>query len=388
MVHANQAAAADSLFFHLNTAPGSRLFGGESFLLGGSTDLRELAPGVRAGDLSGIVAVTMPAAARLRSFPPVSLALIPDWDRKLDVLAMASLHRDIRSIAGTPSWMLLLFQRLAALHPDRPASLAPIFPNLEMIVHGGVGFGPYRDIFAQWLAGTRAVTREVYAASEGYVAAADLGPDDGMRLMLDHGLFFEFVPPEDVGGAAPRRYWLGDADIGVDYALAVTSNAGLFSYVIGDLVRLVSKSPPRLLFSGRLGHELSLFGEHLTGAELDAAVTAAARGQGGGVSDFCAASRAPTRDEPRGQHVFVVEFVGEGPDGGAFAAALDAALRAGNADYAAHRAGDVQLLAPAVRFVPVGSFSDWMRRRGRLGGQNKVPRVVALEELERIGGGT
>jgi hypothetical protein len=386
MVGANQYAAHQTLLFHVENNPDSRLLAGESFLLGGSTDLRPLAPGVKAGDLSGIAAVTMPFPARLRAFPPASLALIPDWDEKLDRLARAALHRDIRSFAGTPSWLLLLFQRLADLHASHPGSLGAIYPDLELIIHGGVGYAPYRDIFARWLEGTRATTREVYAASEGYIASADADPDDGMRMLLDNGLFLEFVPVEELTAANPTRHWIESAEIGVDYALVLSSNAGLFGYVIGDIVRLVSRAPPRLVVTGRLGHALSVFGEHLTGAELDAAITAAARAAGGTVTDYAAAARLPTAANPRGQHVFVVEFSGGDTDPAAFATVLDAALAAGNADYAAHRARDVQLVAPEVRFVAPGSFAAWMRARGRLGGQNKVPRVVAEGEIAAIGG--
>lgn len=384
MVSANKRAAHRTLLYHVMNRPRSRLLGGENFLLGGSTDLRELAPGVRAGDLSGIAAVTMPVWARQRAFPPLDIALIPDWDMKLDRLARGALGRDMRSIAGTPSWLLVLFQRLAALHPARPDSLAPIFPNLELVIHGGVGFAPYRDLFAQWLAGTGALTREVYAASEGYVAAADAGPDDGMRLMLDNGLFMEFVPPEELSAPSPRRYWIEDAALDTDYALVLSTNAGLFGHVVGDVVRLISRDPPRVVFAGRLGHELSVFGEHLTGFELDRAVAAAAHALGGGVTDYCAAGRWPNAAEPRGRHVFIVEMNPPGADGAAFARALDAALAAGNADYAAHRARDVQLLPPEIHLVAPGTFAAWMRRRGRLGGQNKVPRVVGEREASDL----
>jgi hypothetical protein len=379
MVAANRRAARDVLGFHLLSRKSSRIFGGENFLLGGSTGLRVLAPGVRAGDLSGIAACTVPPLARQRVFPPLDLALISDWDEKLDRLARAAIGRDIRSISGTPSWLLLLFQRLAELHPNRPRSLAGIFPNLDLIIHGGVGFVPYRDAFAQLLDGCHAETREVYPASEGFFAAADAGPEDGLRLMLDNGVFFEFVEPASIDGPSPARRWIADAELGRDYALVVSTNAGLFGYVVGDAVRLINRAPPRIVFAGRLSHELSVFGEHVTGAEMDAAIATAARACGGAVTDYTAAARLPTEAEPRGRHVFVVAFAGVDRDPAEFARVLDAALARGNADYAAHRARDVQLLPPEVRLVDAEVFTDWMRAKGRLGGQNKVPRVVGSE---------
>jgi hypothetical protein len=384
MIRANRRAAQDTLAFHALNHPSARLFGGLNFLLGGSTELRPLTRGVQAGDLSGIAAATMPWLARTRAFPPRDLALIADWDTKLDRMARAALGRDIRSIAGTPSWLLMLFQRLSALQPDRPRTLAGIFPNLELIVHGGTGFAPYRDLVEAWMQGTAAATREVYAASEGYIAAADAQPEDGLRLMLDNGLFFEFVRVANIGTADAPRAWLGNVALGEDYALVLSSNAGLFAYIIGDIVRFVSLSPPRIVVVGRLAHELSVFGEHVIGAELDAAIDAAARASGGHAVEYTAAALLPRAAESRGQHLFAVEFEGASKDVRAFARVLDETLMRLNADYQTHRHKDAQLLAPRVMFVVPGTFEGWMRARGRLGGQNKVPRVVAVEEMAAI----
>ncbi len=387
MIRANQRAAQHTLGFHVLNHPGARLLGGMNFMLGGSTALRELAPGIQAGDLSGIAAATMPPLARTRAFPPKDLALIADWDAKLGAVAKAALPLDIRSIAGTPSWLLMLFQRLSDLHPRKPSRLAEIFPHLELIVHGGTGFDPYRDMFAAWMEGGAIATREVYAASEGYIAAADANPQDGLRLMLDNGLFFEFVRPAELVSPKPVRHWIGSARKNQDYALIITSNAGLFSTIIGDVVRLVSLSPPRIVVSGRLDHELSVFGEHLIGAELDAAVAQAARACGGTVADYTATARLPKRHDPHGQHIFAVEFSNPAADPGAFAQEIDRTLMRMNDDYAAHRRRNAQLLAPEIIFVPPGRFEDWMRSRGKLGGQNKVPRVLtdalAFAELTR-----
>lgn len=379
MIRSNRDAAQDVLAFHLAACPESKLFGGVNLLLGGSTALRRMGPGVRSGDLSGIAAATMPGWARTRAWPPQDIALLGDWDEKLGRMAAGALGRDIRSISGTPSWMLVFFERLSALHPDRPRTLGALFPKLELIVHGGVGFGPYKPAFARWLEGSRTELREVYPASEGFIAAADRGPGEGMRLMLDHGLFMEFIPTEDVGKPNPRRAWIGNAEPGRDYALALTSNAGLWSMLLGDRVHLLGLDPPRILMAGRLAHELSLFGEHVTDIELDRAIAAAAQSTGCSVTEYTAYGFLT--GDGRGRHLFAIEPATGTINPQAFGLALDRQIRNGNADYATHRFADVQLLPPLIQVIPPGGFSHWMARRRKLGGQNKVPRVIADEAL-------
>lgn len=327
--------------FHLAACPQSRVFGDSNLLLGGSVGLERLAPGVKAGDLSGIAADDIPWWGRRRAFPPRDLALIGDWERKVAAIAPASLREDIRSISGTPSWMLF-FDQLAVLRPDRPRRLVAHYPNLELVVHGGVSFTPYRDSMEIWLEGGHAGTREVYAASEGFIAMADRGPGQGLRLVLDRGLFFEFVRPAELDQEQPDRRWLGNAEVGVEYALVLSSNAGLWSYVVGDRVMLTGREPPRLLITGRTAFTLSAFGEHLIAQELDQATTEAARALGGAVADYAAGPVFPGDGRTRGGHVFVVEMTPHpaSPDAGArFATVLDAALARQNADYADYRAG-------------------------------------------------
>ncbi len=331
----------------------------------------------------------MPFWARAYSFPPPSLALVADWDRKLDLLARRSLQEPIRSLSGTPSWLLLLFERLASLRPDRPRHLQSFYPGLELLVHGGVSFAPYRAAFEAWLADSRTELREVYPASEGFIAVADRGAGEGMRLILDNGLFFEFVPVAELDTPAPTRHWVGNAETGVEYALVLSTCAGLWSYVLGDVVRLVSRAPPRLLVTGRTSYYLSAFGEHLSGGEIEAAVLRAAEAIGERASEFAVGSETTGA---RGRHAFIVEFAGAPPGGEAaarFGAVLDAALSGANEDYRAHREGG-QLLPPRLVAAPPGTFEAWMRARGRLGGQNKVPRVITdpqlLGSLERQAG--
>ena len=378
-IRANARAALDVLVHHLADRPRSRVLAGRVFTLGGSTGLDRRAAGVHSGDLSGIAAATAPAWARPRMFPPRALEALADWEVKIDRIAERSPGADVRAVAGTPSWLLIFFDRLAET-AGRP--LAEVWPDLELLIHGGVAWPPYRARFADLLAGSGAATREVYPASEGFFAVADGADGAGLRLLADNGIFYEFVPVSELGAAAPTCHWVGDAEPGVDYALVVTTNAGLWRYAVGDTVRLVSRDPPRVLVTGRTSYMLSAFGEHVIGAELERAVADAAAAIGATVSDFAVGSLFSDRPGARGGHLFVVEFAEAGVGDvrlARFAASVDSTLERLNEDYAAHRAGGYGLDAPRVAAMPPGGFAAWMKSRGKLGGQNKVPRVVGDE---------
>lgn len=382
MVAANARAARRLLGYHSLARPRSRVLGGKLFMLGGSTDLAERAPGVFSGDLSGIAAANVGRLLRRRALPPVDLALIADWEEKVARVAESCAGEDVRLIAGTPGWLLVFFDALARRRGG-PVDLARWFPALEVLVHGGVDFAPYRRRFEALLAGTGAELREVYAASEGFVAAADRGPDDGLRLQLDAGLFYEFVPVGELDAPEPRRLWIGNAEPGVEYALALSSCAGLWGYVLGDTVEIAGLEPPRLRVTGRTAYTLSAFGEHLAAAEIEAAIACAAEAVGACVSDWSVGAVYPDGSGAPGGHLYFVET--DAPVAEAaravFAARLDSALCERNADYEAHRAGGFGMKAPDLRFLPPGSFAAWMKARGRLGGQHKVPRVAADPDL-------
>ena len=323
---------------------------------------------MRQGDLSGIAAHEVPSLLRRWSWPPEEIALLADWDAKLDRLAREAPAAQIRALSGTPSWLLVLLERLAARHGKPP------LPGLELLIHGGVAFAPYRDRIAPFLPAGCA-TREVYPASEGFVAIADRGDGEGMRLNLDRGCFFEFVPLEELDATEPTRHWAATIETGVDYAVVVSSCAGLFGYVLGDTVRFVDRAPPRLLVTGRTSWTLSAFGEHLAGEEIEAALLHAAAQAGIGVLEYAV---GPEFLGHAGRHRWCIEAEGH-CDPARLATLLDAALRAENDDYAAHRDG-AQLAAPEVVLLRAGAFAGWMRAQGKMGGQHKVPRVVADPE--------
>ena len=388
MRRSNVRAGAELMVHHVANRPESRLLAGRVFMLGGSTGLVRQAPGVSSGDLSGIAAAEMPGWARLRYFPPRDLEAIADWEEKIDRFAARSLDEEISAVAGTPSWLLIFFERLAGIAGSRSGRIADIWPRLEMLSHGGVAWAPYRDRFAALLEGSGAETREVYPASEGFFGIADRGDGEGLRLLLDTGIFYEFIPLDGLDSAEPDCRWIGDAEPSVNYALAVTTCAGLWRYLVGDTVMLVERDPPRVLVTGRTSYMLSAFGEHVIGAEVERAVAEAARAIGATVSDFAAGSLFPEAAGQRGGHLYIVEFGaesgGSGPDAARqarFAETLDAALCRLNDDYDAHRAGGYGLDAARVSLMPPGGFAAWMKSRGKLGGQNKVPRIVNDRDL-------
>ena len=380
MNRSNRRAAGDLLVWHVTNRPQSRLLAGRVFVLGGSTGLQRRAPGVTSGDLSGITASVMPRWARLRSFPPRHLEDISDWNVKIDRFARDSLGQPIHAACGVPSWLLIYFDHLLETARIRDGRIASVYPGFELLVHGGVSWGPYRERFAALLEGSHAETREVYAASEGFFAMADRGADAGMRLQLDNAMFFEFAPVDGQQVRTDACRWIGDVEEGVNYALVVSTAAGLWRYLVGDTVTFTTLDPPRILFTGRTAHMLSAFGEHVIVAELEQAVSGAARAIGATVSDFAVGSIFSSRAGERGGHLHVVEFSAPLIDERLlelFATSLDDILRSVNADYAAHRAGDWGMDPPRIEIMPPGGFAAWMAAQGKLGGQHKVPRVIA-----------
>ena len=387
MIRSNVKAGVDLLCHHVNYRPHSQLFGGKSFVLGGSTDLVQEAADIWSGDLSGIAVKTLPWWAARRYFPDPHLALLKNWEEKIDTLSRLSLTEDIRMISGVPSWMLLFLNKVWSLRPEAHGRVAKIYEHLEMIVHGGVNFTPYRKQFEDILVGSHAELREVYPASEGFIAIQDRGPGEGMRVVPDHGIFFEFIPVDELDRSSPRRLWAQNVEPGVEYAIALTTCAGLWSYLIGDTVRVVERNPLRLLVTGRTSYYLSAFGEHLTAEELEDAVSSSAAAVGLSVTDYATGALYPRTPAELGGHLIVIEPSASLPQGimketaTKLAELIDRRLCARNDDYEAHRAQGFGLNRPTIQLVNPGTFAEWMKSRGKLGGQNKVPRIVTNQDL-------
>ncbi len=384
MLRSNQRASLDLLVHHFRNRPQSRALAGKNFWLGSSTDLSSPSPGVFAGDLSGIVIKTMPFWGRWLTFPSPELALLKDWEQKIERFAKESVKQKISILSGVPPWLLLLLKQLAQIIPGADSDLSLAYPDLEMLVHGGVNFAPYEQQFKKLLSNSHAELREIYPASEGFIAIADRASGEGLRLILDHSIFFEFVPLDELKNSNPTRHWVSNIEIGVNYAVVLTNCAGAWSYVLGDTVKFIEQKPPRLLITGRTSYFLSAFGEHLIEEEIEDGVSSAAQALSQSVADFSVGPIFPQNANDLGQHLFVIEFANSAPDAqtiGRFTELLDQKLCERNEDYAAHRANGFGLKAPQIKVVAPGFFSAWMKSRGKFGGQHKVPRVINDQAL-------
>ena len=388
MLRSNRKAAFTTMSFFRYAHPNDAVLTGRVFFLGGSTNLTRMPRAERpvlAGDLSGIAAREFPGLLRPYTFPPLDLALGDDWDQKVQILAERSATLPITVLGGVPSWLLVLFDRLKRVTGKR--TISEIWPSLRLVIHGGTRFDPYRGLFRQEIGSDAVHFLDTYPSSEGYVASED--PRHGMlRLIPDHGVFFEFVPVEELGKDSPTRHTVADLEPGVQYAVVLTTCAGLWSYVLGDTVCFERRQPPLLRFTGRTRYFLSAFGEHLISEEVERAVAAAAAANGAAVTDFHVGPVFPARPEAPGRHRYLVEFAQPPADLARFAADLDAELCRLNEDYRAHRgSGGISLAAPEVVAVRRGGFADWMRARGKFGGQHKVPRMDNTGRLtEELGG--
>ena len=320
----------------------------------------------------------LPPVIRSRYSPGPSISVIADWETRIEAMATQAGRQDVRLLCGMPSWVLVLFDRIARARAlaGRPiGSIGECWPHLKVFVHGGVAFPPYRTVCDQWI-GCPVELVEVYPASEGFVGL-QTERAGGLTLMLDYGIFYEFIPVEDLGAASPRRHTVADVELGLAYAVVLTTPAGLWSYLLGDTVRFVARDPLRLEITGRTRHFANAFGENVIVEEVERALVAACRRAHAEVVEFTVAPRYPSAEEPRGGHDWLVEFA-EPPRCplDVFTRALDETLRALNGDYRAKRATGVGMVEPRLVELPAGTFYRWMRGQGKLGDQHKVPRVT------------
>ena len=364
-------AARRALLHHVARTGSAEFVGGKMIFLQGSPTLTNTEGGVPLGRLSGIVAHHIPAYLQRNRLPSWETNTIDDWEEKVEAIVRETAGEDLRLISGIPSWVQMYFERL--LEYTGKANVLEVFPNFSLFVFGGVAYAPYADRFRELIGGD--VPRvETYPASEGFIAYQDGEPGEGLLVNADDGLFLEFIPADEYGNPDARRLGLGEVEMGVNYAVVITSNAGLWAYDIGDTVRFVSLAPARVLVTGRIKHFTSAFGEHVIAEEVEGAMAKAVEAAGGQVVEFHVAPEV-NPDAGLPYHEWLVEFAGRPANLEAFALALDAALQERNPYYRDLIAGSV--LRPAVLTpLPPGAFHDAMARRGKLGGQNKVPRLA------------
>jgi len=376
--------AKDVLTMYYNFNPDSDLLTGKGLVIGGSHTISQMNTDVHYGDLSAVLLHNSPIWAHWIRTPELSIALLDEWENKIEQLAMSTITENVTSISGVPTWTLVLIRRI--LEITGKSNLSEVWPSFELYIHGGVSFTPYLEQFRK-LIGKDIHYLDMYNASEGFFAAQGNPNDDGMLLFLDHGIFMEFMPVAEYGKANPETIGLADVELGQQYALVINTNGGLWRYLLGDTVQFTSLYPFRIKVSGRLKHFINAFGEEVIVDNSDKAIAIASEKTGAVVNDYTAAP-VYFGDTGNGAHEWLVEFEKEPSSMAVFVTELDKALQSINSDYEAKRYKDIALSMPVMYSLEKGVFSAWLKSKGKLGGQHKVPRLSNdrkyIEEIHAI----
>jgi hypothetical protein len=370
----------DMITLLINNKPETRIFEGKGLSIGGSLSNNPLNSSLLLGDVSAVVMKNLPIWAQIIRTPSLDVALMDDWDQKIEKMAIETSKENVTSILGVPTWTLVLIEKILEITGKK--SILEVWPNFEFLVHGAVAFGPYRELFQNLVFPSSEVRfLEIYNASEGFFAIQDdLSLPDEMLLMLDYGIFYEFIPIGAHGEEVDQIVSLDQVMLGVNYAMLITTNSGLWRYKIGDTVKFTSILPYRIKISGRTKHFINAFGEELIIENAEKAISVACIQTNSEIKDYTAAP-AYMEGGKKGSHEWVVEFSKAPKDLRIFVEILDRTLREVNSDYDAKRSYDLVLELPQVLVAPKGTFYAWMRARGKLGGQHKVPRLSNNREF-------
>ena len=363
-------AGKDLLSIYANNHPENSLFSNKNLRLGGSSELYEDF-NTKFGDLSAIIIENLPFWVEITTTPSKKVSLMSEWESKLKAIVSEVKNEDVGSITGVPSWMMVLLQRTLA--ETGKENIAELWPNIEVFFHGGISFKPYKDQYRK-LIGKDINYYEIYNASEGFFAIQDQAGSDEMLLMLDYGIFYEFIPMEDFHAGVRTAIPISEVEIGKNYAVVITTNGGLWRYLIGDTVRFTSVNPYRIKISGRTKHYINAFGEELMIDNVETALKMACDKLDASISDYTGAPVFMT-NQSKGCHEWIFEFTKKPTDLEEFAVIFDNNLKTLNSDYEAKRYNNITLKAPIIHSAKPNLFYEWMASRGKLGGQNKVPRL-------------
>lgn len=370
--HCHLKGTRDTMTLFYRHRSDAQQFEKKTLLMGGSLTPFDAASGTISGDISAIMIHNMPAVARSFVTPDIATALLPDFEEKIDRMVKISGRQDVVMIGGVPTWTVVLFKKMLEYYGK--SHILEIWPNLQGYVHGGVSFTPYRKQFQDFLPSENITYQEIYNASEGYFAAQDDFQQNDMLLLLDNGVYYEFLPMEEWQSENPRAIALAEVELGKQYALVISTNAGLWRYKIGDTVTFTSLRPYRIRITGRTKQFINVFGEEVVVENTDRALALACHKTGAIALEY---TLAPIflEKENKGGHEWLIEFEKRPADLSSFAAILDQELQNLNSDYEAKRFHDLALKQLQVHALPSGTFEAWMKARGRFGGQNKVPRL-------------
>lgn len=375
----------DVAAMYLKNHPYSTTFGGKCLMLTGTVNRNPDYKKAYNGDISGILVKRLPAWINFMRTPSREIALLPDWEEKINRIIASTKNVDVRFIGGVPSWMLVLANRI--LEVTGKNDLREIWPRLELFIHGAVNFSPYRAPFKKLIPHDDMYYYETYNASEGFFALQDSDHHGEMRLMVDYGIYYEFMPMDEIHRANPRTLTLQEVELDTNYALVISTNGGLWRYMIGDTIKFTSKKPFRIMVTGRTKHFINAFGEELMVENAERAIEYASLRTKSLVKEFTAAPIYLSNNHS-GAHEWLIEFEHAPENIDEFTDLLDDKLKEINSDYEAKRKGDYILQRPLVHVLPKNSFYNWMKHKGKLGAQQKIPRLQndrkQLEEIVQV----
>ncbi len=360
-----------SIYFHNH--PNSLIFSGRGLAMGGSSTISEVNnESYYTGDLSAILIQNLPMWVQLRKTPRQTIALMDEWESKIEKMARVTSEHNVTSISGVPSWALVLIRRI--LEITGKDNLIDVWPNLEAFFHGGVNFSPYREQFKKLIHSDHVSYMETYNASEGFFGIQDRTDHNDMLLMLDYGIFYEFLPMEELNKEFPQTVNLENIEIDWNYAVVISTNGGLWRYLIGDTVKFTSINPYRILITGRTKNFINAFGEEIIMENAEKALNTACEKCNATITEYTAAPVYFNNNE-NAAHEWLIEFDRPPDNPDFFVDSFDNALKSLNSDYEAKRYKGIVLREPIVRHVPQNTFYSWMKKRDKLGGQHKVPRL-------------
>lgn len=362
----------DCVSSYLAIHPKSKIFKGKSLILGGSHEPNLNTPNSMVGDLSAILIENVPKAVNLTRIPKKKVALLSDFEQKRDQIAEIAMHKNVTNISGVPSWMMAVLTRMMEIAGEK--NLDNIWPNLEVFFHGGVAFTPYREQYKKIITNPDMVYMETYNASEGFFGIQTDINDPAMTLMIDYGVFYEFIPMSEFGKPDPKVVPLWGVETGVNYAMAISTTCGLWRYIIGDTVMFTQKNPYKFIITGRTKHFINAFGEELIVDNAEKGLEQACIATGAQVKEYTAAPIFMD-DNAKCRHQWLVEFAKEPESVEEFAAILDRSLQAINSDYEAKRYKNITLQPLEIIKAKEGLFDLWLKNKGKLGGQHKIPRL-------------
>jgi hypothetical protein len=375
----------DVLALYTNQFPDSTILRGKSLTLGGSHQINNYSTQSYYGDLSAILIENLPFWANFIRTPSAEIALIPDFEEKVEKITKIAIKENVTNIAGVPSWNLVLLKHILDFTGN--TNLLDIWPNLELFTHGGVSFDPYRDQFKKIIPSDQMHYLETYNASEGFFGIQDDLSDSSMLLMLDYGVFYEFVPLDKLNDPSPPAYTIDEVEKGINYALLISTNGGLWRYLIGDTIEFTSLSPHKFKITGRTKYFINAFGEEIVHENAEKALMTACKHTDADIKDYTAGP-IYMDDEAKGSHEWMIEFEREPKDLERFTDVLDKTLCSLNSDYEAKRYKNSTLLKPTVNAVPNGTFYKWFHTKGKVGGQHKMPRLSNerkyLDEIHKL----